>query len=63
MLVEATVPDTAQLGCWLAGFGSSAEVLGPKELREEFVEEARRLAELYQVESSDSPLNDSDFRR
>ncbi len=47
MLVEATVADTAELRWWLAGFGSSVEVLGPASLREEFREEARRLARIY----------------
>ena len=41
--VEATVPDTAQLRWWLAGFGSQVEVLEPESLRAEFREEARRL--------------------
>ena len=47
VLVEATVADTAELRWWLAGFGSSVEVLEPGSLREEFREEARRLARIY----------------
>lgn len=48
VLVEATVADTAELRWWLAGFGSLVEVLAPVSLREEFQEEARRLAEIYE---------------
>ena len=48
ILVEATVADTAELRWWLAGFGSGVEVLGPEALREEFREEARRLAGVYE---------------
>ena len=47
VLVEATVADTAELRWWLAGFGSLVEVLGPASLREEFRDEARRLASTY----------------
>ena len=53
VLVEATVPDTAQLRWWLAGFGSLVEVLEPESLREEFREEARRIAGVYDTESGD----------
>ena len=52
VLVEATVADTAELRWWLGGFGSLVEVLGPKSLREEFAEQARRLAETYGNRSS-----------
>jgi len=48
VLVEATVADTAELRWWLAGFRSLVEVLGPGSLREEFREEARRLAGTYE---------------
>ena len=47
VLVEATVPDTAELRWWLFGFGSSVEVLEPASLREEFREEAARLETIY----------------
>jgi len=47
MLVEATVADTAELRWWLLGFGGQVEVLGPKGLREEFVESAENLRAIY----------------
>jgi len=47
MLVEATVADTAELRWWLLGFGEQVEVLGPKGLREEFVESAESLRSIY----------------
>ena len=56
VLVEATVPDTAQLRWWLAGFGSLVEVLGPEGLREEFREDARRLGMVYGLDSVDRPF-------
>lgn len=45
--VTATAADSMQLRWWLKGFGSRVEVLGPKSLRQEFVEMARELAENY----------------
>lgn len=51
VLVEASVPDTAQLRWWLAGFGSLVEVLEPEGLRREFREEARRLGRVYGLDS------------
>ena len=47
ILIEATVPDTADLRWWLAGFGSAVEVLEPASLRAEFREHARRLRVMY----------------
>lgn len=47
MLVEATVADTAELRWWLLGFGWQVEVLGPKGLREEFVQSAENLGAIY----------------
>ena len=46
-LVEATVPDTADLRWWLLGFGAGVEVLGPPGLRAEFKDQAERLGGLY----------------
>ncbi len=46
VLVEATVKNNADLRWWLLGFGSAVEVLEPGSLRQEFREEARRMAEL-----------------
>ena len=51
ILVEATVADTAELRWWISGFGSLVEVLGPKALRDEFREQARALAEMYEQDS------------
>ncbi len=56
VLVEATVPDTAQLRWWLAGFGSLVEVVAPEGLRAEFREEARRLGRVYGLDSAVGPL-------
>ena len=47
MLIEATVPDTADLRWWLLGFGAGVEVLGPAGLRAEFADQARRLGTIY----------------
>ena len=51
ILVEATVADTAELRWWISGFGSLVEVLGPAALRDEFREQARALAEMYEQNS------------
>ena len=51
ILVEATVADTAELRWWISGFGSLVEVLGPAALRDEFREQARALAEMYEQDS------------
>ena len=48
--LTATVQDTAQLRWWLLGFGSGVEVVAPNSLREEFSQEARRLASMYEPE-------------
>lgn len=45
--LKATVPDTVQLRTWLHGFGSRVEVLQPLDLRREFSEDARELAQKY----------------
>ena len=47
-LIEATVPDTADLRWWLLSFGSAVEVLEPASLREEFRRQARDLGRIYQ---------------
>ena len=47
VLVEATVPDTADLRWWLLGFGGAVEVLGPETLRTEFREHVRRMEAMY----------------
>ena len=47
VLLEATVPDTADLRWWLLGFGSAVEVLEPASLREEFQSQARELNTMY----------------
>ncbi len=45
--LEATVNDTAQLRWWLRGLGANCEVIGPEELRQEFVEQLLGLSALY----------------
>ena len=47
VLVEATVPDTADLRWWLLGFGSAVEVLTPASLRTEFRDHARAMQAMY----------------
>ena len=47
VLLEATVRDDVQLRWWLKGFGDKVEVVGPKGLREEFVEIAQNLLNSY----------------
>lgn len=46
--LTATVADTLQLHWWLRGFGTRIEVVAPEELRNEFADMARELAEKYQ---------------
>ncbi len=46
-LIEATVPDTADLRWWLLGFGSAVEVLEPAALREEFRRQSEAMREIY----------------
>lgn len=53
VLVEAEVTDTEQLRWWLLGFGAAVEVVGPKRLREEFMEISRRMALRYGKERDD----------
>ena len=48
VLVEATVPDTADLRWWLLSFGSAVEVLEPAALREEFKQQAQSMRDLYE---------------
>ena len=48
LLVEATVPDTADLRWWLLGFGSAVEVLEPESLRLEMRDEAHRMRRIYE---------------
>lgn len=45
--LRATVQDTAQLRWWLRGFGAGVEVLEPAALRDEFADEVRHMARLY----------------
>lgn len=45
--LTASVPDTLELRLWLKSFGEEVEVLGPPELRDEFAEQAKRMAKLY----------------
>ena len=47
VVVEATVPDTAEVRWWLLGFGSAVEVLAPASLRKEFHNEVQRLRSMY----------------
>ena len=47
MRVKATLDDTAQLRWWLLGFGDLVEVIGPKKLREEFVEMTKKMVSVY----------------
>jgi|TARA_B100000579_G_C22011137_1_gene479543 predicted DNA-binding transcriptional regulator YafY len=45
--IKATVSDTAQLRWWLLGFGGQVEVLSPKKLREEIIQNARDMIKVY----------------
>jgi predicted DNA-binding transcriptional regulator YafY len=49
VLVEATVPDSAQLRWWLLGFGDQVEVLGPAALRKEMAAVTSRSAARYRT--------------
>ena len=48
MLIEAKVPDTADLRWWLLSFRSAVEVLEPAALREEFRQRAQAMRALYE---------------
>ena len=48
VLVEASVPDTADLRWWLLGFGGAVEVLEPELLRSEIRDEAQRMQRIYE---------------
>jgi predicted DNA-binding transcriptional regulator YafY len=41
--LSATVADTAELRWWLLGFGEGVEVIGPKSLRNEFIETVKSI--------------------
>ena len=45
--IKATVSDTAQLRWWLLGFGGQVEVLSPKKLREEIIQNAKDMIKVY----------------
>ena len=47
MRVKATLEDTAQLRWWLLGFSDQVEVLGPKALRDEFIEVTKKMVSIY----------------
>lgn len=47
VLLETTVPDTAQLRWWLLGFGGRVEVIEPFALREEFKRQAEKMLLAY----------------
>ena len=47
--VQAKVEYTRELVWWILGFGASAEVIEPKELREEVTHELHRASRLYPV--------------
>jgi proteasome accessory factor B len=44
VVLRLEVDGTRELVSWILGWGASAEVLSPKELRQEIAEEARRMA-------------------
>ena len=46
-LLTETVADSWQLRWWLLSWGSAVEVLGPKQLREETVDEVRDMYDIY----------------
>lgn len=48
VILRAEVKNTQQLRWWLMSFGDGVEVLAPKALRQEFADQAQRLALLYQ---------------
>jgi predicted DNA-binding transcriptional regulator YafY len=45
--VSATVKDTSQLRWWLLGFGRNVEIVKPKALRDEFIENLNQLNKIY----------------
>ena len=49
LIWEAGIGDITEIRPWLRGWGADCEVLEPRELREEMIAEARRLARVYGV--------------
>jgi len=49
VLLQASIVDSQELRRWLSSFGSQVEVVGPSELRDFFVQEARLALEQYKI--------------
>ena len=49
LIWEADIGDITEIRPWLCGWGADGEVLELRELREEMIAEARRLARVYGV--------------
>jgi predicted DNA-binding transcriptional regulator YafY len=49
VLLKANVQDTMELRWWLLGFGENAEVLEPKDLRNELIERIKKLNSIYDI--------------
>ncbi len=47
ILLSANVQDTNELRWWLLGFGDQVEILEPMELREDFRDIAKNMAQSY----------------
>ncbi len=54
---QVDVADTLDLLPWIRGWGADCEVLEPEELRKALEKEARRLARVYGVGTSNEPQN------
>jgi predicted DNA-binding transcriptional regulator YafY len=51
----ATVADTNQLRAWLRSFGAYVEIIGPPALRQQMMDEAAALAQVYAVPAAPGP--------
>jgi predicted DNA-binding transcriptional regulator YafY len=49
LLFRAAVAEPLEMYPWIRGWGADVEILAPKELRERFCEEVRRMKELYGI--------------
>lgn len=61
LLWQADIAEWREMLNWVRGWGADCEVLEPKELRVEFVREARKLSQIYQVAASQTHPDDDDF--
>ncbi|NLF78160.1 MAG: WYL domain-containing protein [Chloroflexi bacterium] len=60
LLVSFEVADTTDLKPWIRTWGANCEVLGPSDLRDEMMGEARKLAQIYGWDTHRSSADDEE---